>query len=223
MARRTRGPLGQAANFRYHLWWHRALLHLGLGEPDRVLSIYDDQMYDPKSYDYLDISNDVSIQQRLEICGVDVGERWAPLAETARGHAQEHVLALADVHFLMALAGAGETDAVGAMLDSMRDFSESSSQESHAGVLRDVGVPLEEALLAYRNGDFGSSVDLLTAVRDDVLRIGGSHAQRDIFEMLLIDAAEKSARSDSLTELLSSRLEVFPSDRWTLDRRRSLQ
>ena len=62
---------GQAANFRYHLWWHRALLHLGLGEYDRVLSIYDDQIYDPKSHDYLDISNDASILQRLEICGVD--------------------------------------------------------------------------------------------------------------------------------------------------------
>ena len=33
-------------NFRFHVWWHKALLHLDKGETDHVLSLYDTRIRD---------------------------------------------------------------------------------------------------------------------------------------------------------------------------------
>ena len=46
----------KANNFRFHVWWHRALFHLELGQYDTVLELYDDHIRgeEPDSDDYLD-------------------------------------------------------------------------------------------------------------------------------------------------------------------------
>ena len=67
-------------NFRYHLWWHLALMHLGLGEADAALALYDERVWDPASDEYLDLCNDAALLQRLELAGVNVGDRWAAVA-----------------------------------------------------------------------------------------------------------------------------------------------
>src|SRR5205814_9648459 len=64
-----------ANNFRYHLWWHRALMHLAQGELDEALALYDERMWDPESDEYLDLCNDAALLARLEIAGAVVGER----------------------------------------------------------------------------------------------------------------------------------------------------
>ncbi|MBT7944435.1 MAG: tetratricopeptide repeat protein, partial [Alphaproteobacteria bacterium] len=62
-----------ANNFRYHLWWHRALMHLGRGDLDEALRLYDEDIWDAESDEYLDLCNDVSLLLRLELMGVNVG------------------------------------------------------------------------------------------------------------------------------------------------------
>ena len=71
-------------NFRYHVWWHKALMHLDLGETDTVLELYDTQIRADKTDDYRDISNATSLLMRLELEGVDVGDRWDELAGSPR-------------------------------------------------------------------------------------------------------------------------------------------
>ena len=66
-------------NFRYHLWWHRALMHLALEQYDEVIALYDTAVFDPQSEDYLDLCNDISLLARLEMAGIAVGDRWERL------------------------------------------------------------------------------------------------------------------------------------------------
>jgi hypothetical protein len=68
-------------NFRFHVWWHRALMHLDLGEHDAALALYDADIRAEKTDDYRDISNAASLLARLELEGVDVGR---PLGGTGR-------------------------------------------------------------------------------------------------------------------------------------------
>ncbi|MCH7631991.1 MAG: tetratricopeptide repeat protein, partial [Planctomycetes bacterium] len=100
-----------ANNFRYHLWWHRALMHLGRGEVDEVTRLYDEAIWDPESDEYLDLCNDVSLLLRLELRGVHVGERWQALADKVEGRTDERILAFIDCHFVAALAAAGRMEA----------------------------------------------------------------------------------------------------------------
>ena len=54
---------------------------------------------------------------------------------------------------------------------------------------RDVGIPLVEGLMAFHRGAYDQAVALLQPVRFDLWQIGGSHAQRDIVDWTLTEAA----------------------------------
>ncbi len=172
-----------ANNFRYHLWWHRALMHLGRGEADEVLRLYDEAIWDPDSEEYLDLCNDVSLLLRLELRGVDVGGRWRALAAKVEGRTDDRILAFIDCHFVAALAAAGRMDAARDMAGAMAGAG---------GVFADVGAPVAEALIAHQEGDYAGAARLLRDVREKIVTMGGSHAQRDLFELVLRDAEARA-------------------------------
>ena len=172
-----------ANNFRYHLWWHRALMHLGRGEVAEVMRLYDGDMWDPDSDEYLDLCNDVSLLLRLELLGVDVGGRWQALAAKVEGRTDERILAFIDCHFVAALAAAGRIEAAREMAAAMAGAG---------GVFADVGAPVAEALIAHRAEDYEAAARLLQGVRSDIVSLGGSHAQRDLFELVLKDAEARA-------------------------------
>ena len=194
----------QANNFRYHLWWHRALMHLELGQTDEVLRLYDEDLWDPESDEYLDLCNDSSLLLRLEFLGVDVGERWMPLAEKVAGRNEEHLLTFIDAHFAIILAAAGEWSAADHLIETMR---------ANGGPIPEtVGVPLCSAILSHRRGNSGSALAALNQVRDKIIAIGGSHAQRDLFELLLIDCALNGDDLDAAKALLEERTAAKPGN-----------
>jgi hypothetical protein len=80
--------------------------------------------------------------------------------------------------------------------------------------MAEVGLPLACAVLAHRRGAYGDVVDLLIPVRHRVRSIGASHAQRDLFELLLIDAAWRARRLDVAALLLAERSERRPRNLW---------
>lgn len=52
--------------------------------------------------------------------------------------------------------------------------------------------PLLEAMDKFESKDWAKRADLLQDIRSDVIEIGESHTQRDIFEQLLFVVASKS-------------------------------
>ena len=71
-----------------------------------------------------------------------------------------------------------------------------------------------DAAKAHRRGDYGRAVDLLYPARGSIRRIGGSHAQRDFFMKMLIDAAVKAGRVEIARSLLGERLATRPRNAW---------
>lgn len=200
-------------NFRYHLWWHRLLLHLGKGETEAVLELYDRKLWDPESDEYLDLTNDVSILQRLEIVGVDVGARWQPLADKIEKLCSVRYFAFIDAHYLLALAAADRVQRARLMLEEMKAHA-SSERSTVAEVTNRVGLALCEGLLQYRVQNFDRAVDCILPVRDQIRLIGGSHAQRDLFDLVLADAAIKAKRHSLARALLSERFQAHPRNVW---------
>src|SRR5437762_585188 len=79
-----------AANLVHHLWWHRALFHLERREVDAVLDLYDRRFRNlgsPLTLAlpdlYIDVQNAASMLFRLELLGVEVGDRWTEIADKA--------------------------------------------------------------------------------------------------------------------------------------------
>jgi tetratricopeptide (TPR) repeat protein len=201
-------------NFTYHVWWHRALFALERGEFDAALALYDREVRPESTRDFRDVTNATVLLWRFDQEGIDTGDRWVELAGHSAERAGEHVLAFADVHYMMALASVDDR-APARELARTADAYAARDDETQAGVMRASGGPICQAILAYREGDYGRAVDVLFPVRDVIRYIGGSHAQRDVFHQMLIEAAIRAGRAPLARALLSERLQQRPASRLT--------
>lgn len=207
------GNFGACHNFVFHLWWHRALFHWDRGRYDVALALYDREVRTELTDDSLDIANATSLLWRLENVGVDVGNRWQELADRAAERIDDHMLVFADAHFAMALATAGTGDARTRFCEGSRAYA--SAGETESAIMGECGADLIEGVLAYRRGDYGRAVDHLAAARPTLRRIGGSHAQRDIFEQILAVAALRAERLPLARALWSERARRKPWCGWS--------
>ena len=199
-------------NFIYHVHWHRCLFRLEQGDHDSVLRDYDEKVRADQSEEFLDVINAVALLWRLEQRGIAVGNRWAELGEKCRDLSQDHRMIFGDAHYIMALAATQDSAAIEAAMSSLTDFSAGNGSEQEAARL--IGLPLARAAVAHRGGRFGEAVDSLLPHREALNRVGGSRAQRDLFEQLLIDAALKAERKHLARALLSERALQRPNNPW---------
>lgn len=193
----------------HHLWWHRALMELELGALDAVLESYDCNirnldapMVKAAPDHFIDLQNAPAILWRLEQVGIDVGHRWQELADKAEariGHVGHPLLV---PHLMMALAATGREDAVARFLAALRE-REAEPVSWNAAAIGEVYLPVCEAALAHRRGEYGRVVDLLAARREQIRLLGGSNAQRDLFFQMLVDAAMQTGRRDIVSEVLA--------------------
>lgn len=205
----------ECGNFARHLWWHGCLFHLTLEEYDRVLGLYDRAVRAESTDEYLDVVNASSLLWRLEQAGIAVGHRWEELASRAADHIDDHLFILADLHYALALAAGSHGDRVRAFMDSCAAFA-SNAEKTEAQVMKDVGLAIIQGVFAHGRGHFSSAADLLDPIRNLIWRVGGSHAQRDIFTHLLIDAAIRDRRPAQARDLLRERLVKRPRELWSL-------
>ena len=203
-----------------HNWWHLALYHYELGETAEVLALYDGPIFGSRSTIALNMVDASAILWRLHLAGVDVGDRWAALAENWRPFADAANYAFNDAHAMMAFVAAGRADLARGLLEAQTAAIE--GQGNNAGFTRDVGHPVARAILAFGDENYGETVRLLAPVRGIAHRFGGSHAQRDVIELTLIEAALRSGDVALAGELTRARAEARPQSPLShLFRRRS--
>jgi tetratricopeptide (TPR) repeat protein len=191
-------------NFRYHVWWHKALLHLDRGELDIALALYDDQIRAEKTDDYRDIANATSLLMRLELEGMAVGDRWTELADFAQGRTDDGCLVFADLHYMLALAAAGREGAAHAM--TTRFGTDAMRPGEMPARVADPGKAALRGLNAFAEGRYRDAFTDLTSARPSMQIIGGSHAQRDVFERMTIDAGLRAGHVDATEILIEDRI-----------------
>jgi tetratricopeptide (TPR) repeat protein len=195
-------------NNRVHIWWHKALFHIELGQYAAALEIYDGPILGAMRPASISICNASSLLWRLELLGCDVGDRWQQLAARWPGHANGRLYVFCDIHAAMAELRAGQADALEQRLAAMRTTAADHSEA--APLYRDVGLPLIEALAAFHHGAYGKAVEHLLPVRFELWKMGGSHAQRDVIDFTLAEAAARAGLRDIALALAHERLGTRP-------------
>ncbi|NNK77389.1 MAG: tetratricopeptide repeat protein [Litoreibacter sp.] len=199
------GAWAHCNNFRYHVWWHKALMHLDLGQHRDVLALYDHEIRQDKTDDYRDISNATSLLSRLELDGVDVGPRWEELAEISANRTEDGCLIFADLHYLLGLIGGGRDAAVKTLMDRIYRDAQRGSNEMDGRMARP-GLSAAAGLEAFGDGDYKTAFLNLAHARHSMQRIGGSHAQRDVFERLTIDSGIRAGLLSEAELILRDRM-----------------
>ena len=191
-----------------HVWWHRALFHLELGQYEAALAIHDGPLRATQRRLGNILTNASALLWRLDTLGCDVGERWRELADLWEGHADGRCLVFTDVHAAMAELRSGREALVERRLAAMRATAASDAEA--AALYRTVGIPLVEALSAFHRGAYDRVVELLLQTRADVWQIGGSHAQRDVIDWTLAEAAARARQRHVALALAHERLGSRP-------------
>ena len=190
--------------FAVHNWWHTALFHLGLGETEEALALYDVPIYGQASTFALDLVDAGALLWRLHLRGVDLGDRWTRLADAFESEPRG-LYAFDDAHAMLAYVGAGRHEAARALLD--RQAAALTGAGDNAYFVGEVGLPVMRAIQAFGEGAHGRAVELLRAVRNKAVRYGGSNAQRDLLDLTLIEAARRDGQ-DALVRALEAEREA---------------
>jgi tetratricopeptide (TPR) repeat protein len=193
---------------RGHNWWHRAVFHIDLGQLDQALGLYDAEIRGGASAVALDMVDASALLWRLELAGYDVGDRWLELSDAWLAHADGKLYPFNDWHAAMSHLGAGREARVD---DIIAEYERDTGEASEAGRWRrELGLPLIEGFRAFKHGNFAKAAETLHPVRFIVNRFGGSHAQRDVIDLTLTEAAIRGGIGSVASALANERIGLKP-------------
>ena len=205
-----REPLwsGELNVSRVHIWWHKALFHMELGDKDAALAIYDGPILATQRPVGVSLTNATALLWRLEILGAESGQRWQSLADTWSGHADGRLCLFGDIHAVMTQIRAGRTAELEALKSQMRVTAMDGSDS--AAAYRDLGLPLVAGLEAFAAGDHRSAVEHLWNARPHLMLLGGSYAQRDVIDWTMTEAAIRAEMRPVAVALANERIALRP-------------
>jgi tetratricopeptide (TPR) repeat protein len=194
-----------------HIYWHQALGALELGDAAKPLAIYSDilQPSVTAAPPLNAMSDCAALLWRLSAYGHAVpANLWADAEAYAKNHFPRTSLPFVEMHMALLAAATGDQAALGERLHAI--------EQRLAGGKLAAGpvVPaMCRALDAFAREDYADCVRHLEPVLADVVRIGGSHAQREIIEDTFIVALIRAGELPRARALLDRRLHRRPSPR----------
>ena len=177
----------RAGHLHCHLSWHLALFELARGDAARARATYLDSIRPSvaQSAPMLSLADSASFLWRWRLYGAapPLDQQWGEVAAHARRHFPQASLAFADLHAALAEAATGDDEFVQRRIGGLHHLARDGRLPSG-----NVAPALCAGAAALARGANAEAARLLEAALADLPRIGGSHAQREVFEDSLIFA-----------------------------------
>jgi len=186
-----------------HNWWHRALFSISQGDNAAVLDGYDHHVWGQEKTYSQDQVGAVSLLARMEIASIDVGDRWADVASHLKVRAKDTLQPFLTIQYLYGLARAELAEA-DTLMAAVEDRARDTRLFDHK-VWAGVALPACRGVLAHARGQHETAAKLLDSVANRIVEIGGSHAQRDLFGQIRLDAHLKAGHWEIARQLLEMR------------------
>ena len=196
--------------FKNHLLWHLTLMHFAGGEYERASQLGRTIFEREPSSIPGDLHDSISLLWRLELAGLEVGERWRPFARIAAERLDRQALMFHAAHLAMALSASGDWTVAERQLAMVRE----RGPRDRTGLASDVLVPLVEGIHAFSAHDYGRTVERIEGLRSRIIELGGSRAQRDVFHDTLLEACFRAGDLDRAGRLLVERVARRPDHFW---------
>jgi len=198
------------SGFAYHNWWHLALFHLDREDDDAVLALYDQQLAEPDARFALNMVDAAALLWRLHLLGIDVDDRVTPVAAWWRAQIGEGgaYYAFNDFHAALSFAHSGDGESLQTLIERLEREPVDSSR---GRVNQTIGLPLVRAIADYAHGNYAACAAELARLRDHAQTFGGSHAQRDLITLTLMDAAARSGDLPLAAHYLNERRVMKPA------------
>lgn len=201
--------------FAFHNFWHLALYRLDTADYGAAIDLYDNNVY-PDALDVCLVMVDATaLLWRLYLEGASLEDRpdalaavWARRTDEEKGY-----YAFNDLHAVMAFCLAGRFDRARDLIDHLEHLAR-APRGTNGAMNAEVGLPLARAMLAFAEGNYAATIASALPVRDHAYTFGGSHAQRDVITLTLIEAALRSGRHSLARHLIAERTVHKPGSAW---------
>ena len=177
-----------------HLSWHQALFALQRGDTERAFDTYANSVRPAASralpmFTTIDAASFVT---RAATAGHPPGNRETQeVAAFARKHFPEPGVPFVNAHLAMAYAAAADDDSLDRLERGVATLLDEGAQTSGPVISL-----VCEAIAAYGRGQHETARERMGRAMSDLERLGGSHAQRDVFIDLAISAAVHAGARD---------------------------
>ncbi len=191
------------ASYNTHLSWHLALFELAQGRYNQALDLYETHIRPGvQARNLANLQDAASLMWRLQIySGEEPGKPWDEVRDMALPAAETPGPAFRDCHAALAFAGAGDAESTQKFVDRVKAQGEKGDDLS-----REMVLPIALGAAAFASGDYDEAADLMGPTYPMLARIGGSHAQREVFEDTLLETYIRAGRYDDAKEMLDERL-----------------
>jgi hypothetical protein len=190
----------RAAPLHCHLSWHQALFELGCGRLAGAMALFESSIRPGQSQGppFSTVVDSASLLWRCELAGAPAPpDGWTTVAELARGSFPSTGLAFLDVHCAAAFAASGDEEGLGRWVSLLR------RADAEGRIPAGSVVPIvAEAMAAFASGRYDETIAVLAPVLHQLVRVGGSWAQRDLFEHTLLAAYLRAGRQEEARALL---------------------
>lgn len=199
-----------------HTSWHRAIFALEQETPAEALALFDEVMTGEDALaGALPMADSTSLLWRLHLDDVDVGGRWALLADAWAEKDITPWYVFNDLHALMAFIGSDRMEGARALVARQEDLMHAAgTRGTNPLAVASAGLAVARGLLAFGEKDYGAAVTHLAPVRHQLSIFGGSHAQRDVFQRTLLVAAVRAGQNTLARNLCHERLALRPASVW---------
>lgn len=187
-----------------HNAWHWALFLIDQGRLDEALAVYDQHVRGDGSRLLVDLVDASALLLRLRLAGCEPGDRWQPVLEDWSAVLAPGDCLFNDLHAAWAALGAGRVDRIEALRRAHEQAARRHPGE-RAALSAAFGVPLMDALLALAGTRPAIAVGILRELRPRLHAIGGSRAQRELVELVLIEAALRAGEASLARGLIDAR------------------
>ena len=197
-----------------HIWWHLALRQIEAGNFTDSLGIFDTALSEVPASDRFRLTDGTSLLWRLELAGVDVGDRWHLMAEKWAKNAELHTNAFLDLHAALAFSRCPDSPAAEVFFDSLSASFDGDTSEN-AQTFHTVVKPLAQAFAQFRSNTLAASAQI-EALLPQLHRIGGSIVQREIVERSYSSALLATGQAAKAEGWLAPKLDQHPNTPWVL-------
>ena len=191
-----------------HNWWHLALFYLSRDRRADALRVYDTHVWGREKDYSQDQIGAASLLARMEFAGIDVGARWQDVADHVARRGADTTSPFLALQYLYALERAGRPEAA-ALLSAIETRAATPAHDRLAW--EEVAMPAARGIAAHARGEAALAARLLGRALPRLQEIGGSHAQRDFFEQIHLDALIRAGALSAAQQVLELRRGYDPT------------
>ncbi|KPM05244.1 Tetratricopeptide repeat protein 38 (TPR repeat protein 38)-like protein [Sarcoptes scabiei] len=184
-----------------HNYWHLSLFNLSTDNFDAALDLFDEKILPTarqtkKSFNLCDAASLLYRTYLLKYDDPDrlhLQSRFEDVFAIVKPYLNHHVIGFCDLHYLMACIGSKHSVEAKNLFETIGGSDLSIVQEESARITQN----LMESMILFDAKRYEEVIKILLSIKDSIVSIGGSDAQRDIFNQLLIVSAMQSKQASN--------------------------